>query len=198
MKELPILLSIDPSVRNLGWCLVDLNKVEDDNYYDLDSAAWSYGIIQMKSTHQIDPSILKYRWEEACRKLAQAIDVYESDPTYFASEWPTFFNSMKGKIAATQNYTIGLASMVGYIAAHFDFDSENIALWTPQQWKGSVPKYVTVEKFKVVFGRKAEKLSQMLTDDTIDAIMIARYWLQLYEAKKFRWQLIEEKGKLCP
>jgi Holliday junction resolvasome RuvABC endonuclease subunit len=188
MKELPILLAIDPSVRNLGWCIINLNKVEEDRYYDLEGEAWSYGIVQMKSTHQIDPSILKYRWEEACRKLTQAIDVYESEPTHFASEWPTFFNSMKGRIAATQNYTLGLASMVGYIAAHFDFNPENIALWTPQQWKGSVPKYVTVEKFKLIFGKKAEKLSRMLTDDTIDAIMIARYWLQLYEAKRFRWQ----------
>jgi hypothetical protein len=78
--------------------------------------------------------------------------------------------------------------MVGYIAASFRFRASNITLWTPQQWKGSVPKNITKNRFVNYFGEPAEKLVRILSDDVVDAIMIARYWLQLYEGEKFRWQ----------
>jgi hypothetical protein len=78
--------------------------------------------------------------------------------------------------------------MVGYIAGQFDFKADNIALWTPQQWKGSVPKYVTKNRFMQTFGTPGRKLAGILSDDIVDAIMIAKYWLSLYDREKFRWQ----------
>ena len=35
--DLPILLAIDPSVRNLGWCCVNLNNAVGGDYYDLEN-----------------------------------------------------------------------------------------------------------------------------------------------------------------
>jgi hypothetical protein len=192
MEELPILLAIDPSVRSLGWAIVNLNKVEGTDYYDLTTEGlWDYGLVKMESTRGVDPSIIKHRWKQAFYQIKANMDLEDIEPTHFASEWPTFFNSTKGYLAATQNYTVGLASMVGYLAGQFNFKAAHITLWTPLQWKGSVPKYVTRNRFVQYFGEPAEKLAQRLSDDVIDAIMIARYWLSLYEREKFRWQHIE-------
>ena len=86
--------------------------------------------------------------------------------------------------------------MVGYIAGQFNFHPSTIALWTPMQWKGSVPKHVTINKFVKVFGKPAERLARILSDDVIDAIMIARYWLTLYDRQLFRWQRTERQENL--
>lgn len=196
-EELPILLAIDPSVRSLGWAIVNLNKLEDTNYYDLQvEGLWSYGLVQMQSTKGIDPSIIKHRWKQAFYEIKAYMDLEGIEPTHFASEWPTFFNSTKGYLAATQNFTVGLASMVGYLAGQFNFKAHHITLWTPLQWKGSVPKHITRHRFIQVFGQPAEKLARILSDDIIDAIMIARYWLTLYDRQKFRWQHIEGKANI--
>lgn len=199
--ELPILLAIDPSVRNLGWAIVNLNKMHwsavDDvsnNYYDLTiEGLWSYGLVQMESTRGVDPSIIKHRWKQAFYEIKAYMDLEDIEPTHFASEWPTFFNSTKGYIAATQNFTVGLASMVGYLAGQFNFKADNMTLWTPMQWKGTVPKYVTRNRFIQTFGKPGEKQARILSDDIIDAIMIAKYWLTLYDRQKFRWQHVEQR-----
>lgn len=192
MEELPILLAIDPSVRSLGWAIVNLNKAVDLEYYDLTTEGlWDYGLVQMESTRGVDPSIIKHRWKQAYYQIRANLDLEDIEPTHFASEWPMFFNSTKGHIAAMQNYTVGLASMVGYLAGQFNFKAGHITLWTPLQWKGSVPKHVTRNRFVQCFGKPAEKLAGRLSDDVIDAIMIAKYWLSLYEREKFRWQHIE-------
>lgn len=187
--NLPVLLAIDPSVRSLGWAIVNLNRAVGNDYYDLENQElWIYGLVTMESTRQIDPSLVKWRWEEAAAVINATFELEGIRPTHLASEWPTFFNSMEGRIAAQQNYTLGLASMVGYIAAAFEFRSEYIALWTPYQWKRNAPKNVTRNQMTIYFGDAGKTLARTASDDVIDAIMIARYWLTLYDRKKFRFQ----------
>ena len=188
-QELPILLAIDPSVRDLGWAMINLNKIGEEGYGNiLDYSVWSYGIIEMKSTNQVDPKIVKYRWKEAYEKMVAAMDWR---PTHFASEWPTFFDSERGRIAAVNNYTVGIASMVGYLAAAFDFHPDDIRLYTPIEWKGMIGKEIVREKFIKLFGPEGSpqepairRLDKQLSDDTIEAIMIARYWLDQYDQGK--------------
>lgn len=191
----PVLLSIDPSVRSLGWTVVNLNHADGKDYLDLDNQLlWTFGLVQMESTRQVDPSILKWRWQEAFVNLKASFELDGNSPTHFASEWPMYFDSLKGRIAAQQNYTLGIASMVGYLAAAFEFNPAHIALWTPLQWKGNQPKSVTRNRFVLTFGEAGRKLARMLSDDVIDAIMIARFWLTLYDRKKFSFQ---HEDKLC-
>jgi hypothetical protein len=189
-KELPVLLSIDPSVRNLGWCCVNMNRLwDEDDWYDLeDGRGWTYGLVQMESTKGVRPDILKYRWMEAYLDLKTNLDIDDNEPTHFASEWPAFYNSEKGRIAASNNYTVGLASISSYIAGQFNFVPQNIALWTPMQWKFNAPKDVTKNRFVQRFGERGEKLARQVSDDVIDAIMIAVYWLSIYRKRQFRWQ----------
>lgn len=194
----PILLAIDPSIRSLGWAIVNLNRlgavVDSTSYYNLQAdGLWSYGVVTMASTRGVDPSLIKHRWKQAFYEISAYMDLDGIIPTHFASEWPTYFNSTKGRLAATQNFTVGLASMVGYLAGQYNFKAHHMALWTPMQWKGTVPKYVTRKRFVQAFHPVsiAERKARTLSDDTIDAIMIARYWLMLYHKQKFRFQHIE-------
>ncbi|HXB10637.1 MAG TPA: hypothetical protein VNZ45_01520, partial [Bacteroidia bacterium] len=135
MEKLPVLLSIDPSVRDLGWAILDLNKGEGEDYYNLDSDVWSYGLVQMKARpiSYKDPYYLQHRWREACATLKAACEIGHHQPTHLASEWPVYFNSTRGRIAVERNYTVDLGSMVGYIAGQFNFRANYMTLWTPQQ-----------------------------------------------------------------
>lgn len=181
-EMLPIVLAIDPSIKNLGWACLNLNKVEDGDYYNLSSEGWSFGLIHPKGRNT------QHRWKDTYLQLKMVLDEDKQWPTHYASEWPVFFDSTKGRIAAQQNYTIDLAAIVGYIAGQFKFKPDYQTLWTPGQWKGSVPKHVTEHKFVRLFGRSAERLSRTLSNDVIDAIMIAEYWLSIYAKGKFSWQ----------
>jgi Holliday junction resolvasome RuvABC endonuclease subunit len=188
-KDLPVLLALDPSVRSMGWATVNLNNAEGD-HYDLENPlVWNYGLITMEPTKQV-----QYRWEQAKKQLEEALGLDELTPTHFASEWPTFFNSMKGRIAAQENYTVGLAGIVGYLAGVFKFKGEHIVLWTPQQWKGNTPKNVTRNQFVLYFGDYGKQLAKTASDDVIDAIMIARHWLTLYDRERFYWQKQSKGG----
>jgi hypothetical protein len=177
--EFPILLSIDPSVNNLGYALYNMGVGEE--MYNLNSDAWLYGTVYPHGKY------MQHKWRDAYRQLGVRLDGLV--PTHFASEWPCFFSGEKGRIAAQLGYTIDLAGIVGYLAGRFGVNADWISLWKPQQWKGSVPKYVTERKFVRLFGLGAKKaISRGISNDAIDAIMIAEYWLSLYNRQKFSWQ----------
>lgn len=194
MKK-PILLALDPSIRSMGWALVNLNEAEGNDYYDIgNKGLWNYELITMHPTKSI-----QYRWEQAFLQLEAAFELQGVIPTHLASEWPMFFNTMRGKIAAQKNHTLNLSSMVGYLAGKLNVKNEHIVLWTPMQWKGTAPKNVTRNQFIYYFGESAKPLAKTASDDVIDAIMIARYWLTIYDRKRFYWQNHKPelvKGKL--
>jgi hypothetical protein len=175
----PILLAIDPSINNLGYAMFDMGHGAG-NQYDLTSGAWIYGLIHPKGKY------IQHKWRDTFRQLLDRLD---KRPTHFASEWPTFFTGQRGMIAAQMGYTIDLAGIVGYLAGRFAVRADWIALWTPQQWKGSVPKHITERKFVRLFGDGAKKaIRRGISNDEIDAVMIAEFWLSLYNRDKFSWQ----------
>jgi Holliday junction resolvasome RuvABC endonuclease subunit len=173
-ETFPILLAIDPSVNNLGFACVDFRE----DIADLGN--WKYGLIHPEGKY------IQHKWKDAYTKLRNRLE--ETKITHYAAEWPSYFDSQKGRIAAQEGYTVNLAGMVAYIAGRLRVKGDYIALWTPQQWKGSVPKEVTVRKFIRLFGRKAERVSKIVSSDVIDAIMIGAFWIDLYNREKFSWQ----------
>jgi hypothetical protein len=174
-----MLVAIDPSVNNLGWASYDVNLGQ--NLYDIDSGAWKFGLIHPKSGGRQE---MPYKWRDAFYKLKVALE--GGWPTHMAAEWPNFFSGYRGKIAAMRGHTLGLAGQVGYIAGRFGLRAEAVLLCSPQQWKGSVPKRVTQAKFLRLFGpeKAALHVVRNYSDDTIDAIMIAEYWLSLWNRGK--------------
>jgi hypothetical protein len=175
----------------MGWAVVDLNKAQGGDHYDIgNKRLWNYELITMHPTKSI-----QYRWEQAHLQLEAAFELQGVVPTHLCSEWPMFFNTMRGKIAAQKNHTLNLASMVGYLAGKFNFRNEHIVLWTPMQWKGTAPKSVTRNQFIHYFGEDAKRIAKTASDDVIDAIMIARYWLTIYDRKRFYWQNNPTQGE---
>src|SRR4029077_8118671 len=187
----PIVLAIYPSMNNLGYACHNLNLGCDR--YDIDSDAWRYGIIYPRARQRE----VQFRWRDAFVKLKKNLGDWK--PTHLAIEWPSFFNSMKGKIAASMGYTIDLAGMSAYIAGRFGMPPDYITLWKPEQWKGMVPKHVTQNKFVRLYGDDAKYVVRNNPHDVIDAIMICDYWLLVISREKFSVdQRMKSNAKLTP
>jgi len=163
----PILriLALDPSVMNrCGWAVVEIERdlkgkvIRDD---------WDFGSFEVSGMNfQMRCSDLK----DWIIGLGFAFDV-------LVMEWPTYYDSDKGKTAARKGYTINLAGIAMYIAGYFQVDFRKLFLYTAPDWKGTVKKVVTARRFFKLFG-----LSEMKIDhDTIDAVMML-----VYHCKKHR------------
>jgi hypothetical protein len=176
----PIVLAIDPSMNSLGWAAYNLNLGEDR--YDINSDAWRFGLIKPKCRSEH----IQYKWENVGYRLEKVLDDWK--PTHIVLEYPTFFGSTAGKIAAMRGYTLDLAGMVGYLVGRFRMSPDNVTLWKPEQWKSTLPKHATQAKFIRLYGDGAAYIVKNYPDDVPDAIMIAEYWLTLYYREKFHWQ----------
>lgn len=186
-EPFPILLAIDPSMNDLGWAAFNCNL--GANTYEIPSKAWRYGLIRPRvkseSGSEIGP---QYTWQSAFSQLRGPERLGDWKPTHIVIEYPTFFASTRGKIAASTGATLNLAGMAGFLAGRFWLAPDSIALWRPEQWKGSVPKTVTEAKFIRIFSKGASMIAQSNPDDVVDAIMLAAHWLNLYHRGQFSWQ----------
>jgi len=89
-------------------------------------------------------------------------------------EEPSFMGSTKGKIASQKGYTINLGIVCGVAIGLFDLSSVDIFGYTPNQWKGTVPKKITEAKFIRIFGVPRP----FPTDHEIDATMMLYHHCQ--------------------
>lgn len=153
------ILAIDPSMNRIGWALFE---IEPDR--DFDSLSnWSYGAWSPPA-------------QGRAKILAQIKAHFsKANADHLVCELPTFFDSEKGRIAAKSGYTIDLGLVIGTI--YGIVPSSRLFLYTPTQWKGSVPKRVTQSKFKRVF--KVSNIGSM-AHDTIDAIMLLRFHVEMH------------------
>jgi hypothetical protein len=171
MKGRPILLSIDPSLCALGFALYDQSfEARETDRYNIRSGAWRSGVVHPEGGSRIE------KWRHAAETLcAEAAD---RRVTHLVIEWPIFFGGMRGKIAASRGDTLEIAGLAGYIAGHYHLRADHVTLYTPLEWKGAVPKRVTLAKFERLFGCDPKTVAPHYTDDIIDAIMIAEFWLR--------------------
>lgn len=153
------LLSLDPSVNDVGWA-----------YHDTELNEWEGGSIHLKGGN------LHLRCAEICTHLNRFI------PDQFIYEKPTFMASIKGRVAAQKGYTIDLAFICGYVAARFGVNPFDIIGYTPNQWKGNVPKRATEAKYYRHFSRTGSPPS----DHEVDATMLLWEHLNNPALKKFR------------
>jgi hypothetical protein len=154
-------LSIDPSVNNVGFATLQI--------FDNGQQQWAWGTWELSGDNLL----------QRCADLRAYIQQSgNADFTDLILEWPTFYASEKGEIAAKQNYTINLASVAMYIAGFFHLDVSRIELVTAPQWKGQADKRITARRFFAHFGENS--LAQ--DHNTVDAVM-----LLLARAKKRGW-----------
>lgn len=158
------ILALDPSVMNrCGWAVVEL---EWEKSIDLPLHQrgkllrddWDFGSFEISGLNfQMRCSDLK----DWIVQLGFAFDT-------LVCEWPTFYASAKGQIAAQQGYTINLAGIAMYIAGFFQVDFRRLFLYTAPDWKGTVKKAVTARRFFKLFNIDPMKVDH----DTIDACMM--------------------------
>jgi len=149
------ILALDPSVMNrCGWACVHIKWWSDGTTTD----TWDFGSFEISGIN----------FQMRCSDLKDWIINLGFDFDTLVLEWPTFYASAKGQIAAQQGYTINLAGIAMYIAGYFQVDFRRLFLYTAPDWKGTVKKAVTARRFFRLFG-----LSEMKIDhDTIDAVMM--------------------------
>lgn len=89
-------------------------------------------------------------------------------------EWPSFYDSARGQIAAQQGYTINLAGIAMYIAGWFHIPHQRLFLYTAPNWKGTVKKEATARRFYRLFG-----LNSVTVDhNAVDATMMGVYHMR--------------------
>lgn len=132
------ILTIDPSVNNVGIAL-----------YDTQSSKLRTKLFHPKR----DKDTPIYR---VVREIYVATSLFlqEKKDTVdcLIVEYPNWQNSTKGLIAMQQGYTLDLAFIVGYLAGRFNLSSDKVHLPTPLQWKKNIPKAATERRVQRKFG----------------------------------------------
>jgi hypothetical protein len=165
-----LILALDPSVMNrCGWATVHLEWEHGPTLPlarrgHLTVEEWNWGFFEISGMNfQMRCADLRDWIEQSPLGLAE-FDV-------LVCEWPTYYDSAKGQIAAQQGYTVNLAGIAMYVAGWFHVQHQNLFLYTAPDWKGTVKKAVTARRFFKLFG-----LSEMQEDhNAIDACMMLVY-----------------------
>lgn len=151
-------LAVDPSINRIGWALFDSQAGKFDV---LDS--WNFGAFCPAGQGRLE-------------KLTHVKEYFSrGQADHLICEMPTFFESERGRIAAKEGYTNTLSLVIGTI--YGVMPNVQLFLYTPQQWKGAVPKRVTMAQFRRVFSNNGHYNP---VHDTIDAIMMLRYHLKVH------------------
>ena len=159
-------LSLDCSINDVGFATLQISYDEQEKQKAFD---WSYGVWHLEGD-----SIL-----QRCRDLCHYIQQTQNDDfTDLLIEWPMFYESTKGQIAAQQSYTINLACVGAYVAGFFALPVDRIRLITAPQWKGNASKAVTARRFF----RRFDVNSLHVDHNAVDACMML-----LAEAEKDGW-----------
>lgn len=128
-------LSVDPSVNNLGVALYDPDAQNFE--WALIMPTGSFLTDRINSIHTELSRWLRYR-------NTSFDGIYE-----LVCEFPMFFNSEKGAVAATMGFTHPLAAICGYLAGVCKF--AKVRFYTPIQWKGNLTKAAIQFRFEQLF-----------------------------------------------
>lgn len=147
------ILALDPSVMNkCGWATLVLSEGKEE---------WDFGSFEVSGMN----------FQMRCSDLKDHITHLNFEFDTLVCEWPTFYDSAKGRIAAQQGYTVNLAGIAMFIAGYFRVDFRRLFLYTAPDWKGTVKKAVTQHRFFKLFGLSSEQVG----NDTVDAAMMLVY-----------------------
>lgn len=159
-------LMLDPSINNVGWGVWN-SKAKNR------LKAWKWGCFNLVGMNYAQ------RLMDLIDKLS---DLLPDGPDILITEWPAFYSSQKGHVAAHQNYTIDLAGICFWVAGWYHLDHRRHFPLTASMWKGSVPKLVTQRKFLRTFGDQSRRMNE----HAVDATMMGHYWLTTYGEKAFK------------
>lgn len=158
-------LAIDPSINNVGWAYLEITRNEAGEK----EMGWNWGVFNLDGWNLL----------QRCKDLVHYVDQQNlNEFDYLLIEWPMFYSSEKGQVAATESYTINLAAIGAYLAGWYHIPTENVELITAPQWKGNQTKAITARRFMKQFGCDPLKEDH----NAIDATMML-----LAHAQKAGW-----------
>lgn len=142
------ILGLDPSIKTVGWSVATITDIE---------AKFEWGMWPLSGLNFL----------MRCADLRDYIisDIGEFDEMVI--EWPMFYDSEKGHVAARQGDTINLAGVGMYVAGYFHLPHQKIHLYTAPDWKGTVPKQVTGRRFFQQFGVNYLQVDNNAVDATM-------------------------------
>lgn len=168
-----IFLAIDPSIENIGLASFNTKKNEwKSAYVKLNGINRQMRMIDLKD------EILTFLNGRA--------------PDHLVVEYPAFYSSQKGQIAAHNNWTIDLAFICGFLFGRMVETHRDFSPLTAIEWKGNVRKEMTARKLM----RKFQRTNiAHLSEHEIDAIMMLYYFL--YE-KPYGAKVAELRDEVLP
>jgi hypothetical protein len=173
------IVSIDPSINNVGWAKIEGLTRDADGVWDLTNENWSWGMWKIGSNS------FTFKLKEIVEWIILECDgLTEED--WLVAEWPAYFDSMAGHVAAKAGHTINLAGIDCYIAGFFRLPWQNIHFITATKWKGSVSKEITRMRF---FRHMGIKQIYTIDHNAVDAVMML---LEFCRRKRISSQIISK------
>jgi hypothetical protein len=157
------IVSIDPSINNVGWALVDGLTRDEHGVWDDSNTSWRWG------DWKIGSNSLSYKLREIAEWMIVEFDGLDSDEDWLVLEYPAYFGSAKGQVAAQMGHTLGLATIDGYLPGFFRLPSGSFHFVTANQWKGNLSKEMTRKRF---FHRLGVKQIYAVNHNAVDAVML--------------------------
>jgi hypothetical protein len=157
------IFALDPSINDVGWAVAENITRNEDGVWDCSKINWRWGHWNIGSINLVN----KFR------EIAEwvILEVGGLDPTedWIVLEWPAYFGTEKGQIAAQMGYTLPLAGVCAYVAGFFRMPPDSTFFLTATEWKGSVPKEITRMRFFRALG--IEKIYK-INHNAVDAVML--------------------------
>jgi hypothetical protein len=175
------IVSIDPSVNHVGWAVCDGLTRDEHGVWDDSASDWRWGKWDIRSNS------LTYKLREIVEWMIIEFDgLTEGD--LLVLEWPAYFGSQKGQVAAQQGHTINLAAVDAYIAGFFRLPPQDVYLLTATEWKGNIPKEITRRRFFRALGQK--KIFK-IDHNAVDAVMLLHTFAK---RKRITFRLVSSTG----
>jgi hypothetical protein len=161
------ILSIDPSIRSLGYCLLDEDR-------HLRSAA-----VIAQETMGTDDYRLRAFWMAQMMAMCvrTLVDTTKEGRIHVVVEAPENWKMARGVIARDSEAVQKLYFFVGALIVQLVATGKVFSVWItePTTWKGNLPKSVTSERARKFAASMGVVLGPEVPHDTLEAVLLGHY-----------------------
>lgn len=156
-----LLLAVDPSINTLGWAIFDI------------PAKHLYASGTLKTDKAARQKSLQERIANTIRELKEIIEADLPDIESVVIEEPQQWGAYKSVASQHAGSLMGLYLTVGTLFGVFYELDKEVSLVKVSQWKGNLPKHLTIKRVNQRFDTQLT----MADNNEADAIGIGAFWL---------------------